>query len=86
MTGSRKAIDGRKVNFEEPNSPGLPPDFRDAGQDGEGDGRQQIRELDKILQSMEEDYDLADLDDARMMSLGELSKRKSKLIRDEEAN
>ena len=45
IRGSRKAADGRKVNFEEPGSPGLHPDFRD----GEGEGKAEIRELDKLL-------------------------------------
>jgi len=39
---SRKAVDGRKVNFEEPNSPGLPPDFRGDRGHQDADGKEGI--------------------------------------------
>ena len=43
MQGSRKAADGRKVNFEDPSSPGLRGDLRDDGAEGDD------RNLEKTL-------------------------------------
>ena len=46
MQGSRKTTaDGRKVAFEEASSPGLRPDNKS----GDGDGREGISEIDKLL-------------------------------------
>lgn len=77
MQGGKKTTDGRKVAFEEPESPGMRLDRSK----GEIDGREGISEIDKILNQAEDDLDLGNLDKFdRMVSytLEDLSKAKSR--------
>lgn len=57
------------------------PDFRD----GDGDGREEIRQLDKLLSQYEDDQGMDVDGDTRMISsLGDLSKSKSVMERADE--
>ena len=62
------------------------PNFRDS----EGDGREGIRDIDKLLIQYEDEYDMNNVgnDDGStkmISSLGDLSKAKSGMMRDEDA-
>ena len=76
---NKKKVDGRGVQFEEPSSPGL--DRKQMREAGGSDGKEEIRTLDQYLAGAGEEFGIG-LE--KTMSLEELSKRKSRVMRDEE--
>ena len=84
LLGSRKAADGRTVNFalQEPVSPGLRPDG-----EADGDSKADLKDLEKFMSQNHADVDLDvdDMGDRGFSTLEDFKKRQSRLMRDEEA-